>query len=240
MHSGFSSHKNEESLLCSNKDSQDTNRHQGYPTTKCTEGTNVNETLIPAAPLDNEECMQFNTINRHNDENCTKNKEQQRNVNPKQPEQDSSDLNNNKELHMRENQQKEFPKKQDIIQKLAQVQEEYDALRTYVNEGLKPLISRLKRMNAEKDLDLHASAKLISELQQAQHPPCSSSALADTDDVVGQLAQVQEEYDALKTYVNEGMKPLISRLKRMNAEKDLDLRASAKLISELQPYKGEV
>ncbi|RNE98350.1 hypothetical protein TraAM80_08872, partial [Trypanosoma rangeli] len=44
---------------------------------------------------------------------------------------------------------------------------------------------------------------------------------------------LKEEYDALKSFVDGSLKPQISRLKRMNGEKDLDLRANEERIKEL-------
>ncbi|RNE95636.1 uncharacterized protein Tco025E_09957, partial [Trypanosoma conorhini] len=49
----------------------------------------------------------------------------------------------------------------------------------------------------------------------------------------------QEEYEALKSFVDGSLKPQISRLTRMNGEKDLDLRANEERIRKLLNECGE-
>ncbi|KAH9597632.1 hypothetical protein LSM04_005215 [Trypanosoma melophagium] len=149
---------------------------KNYPATKCAEGTNVNEVLQPSNSSENGESMQTGPINKHYDANHLETMRKQTEVNLKSLEQDSSTPKNKEELDLITNKKTprqgeanhapiELNKNQDDIQKFAQVQEEYDLLKNFVDVRLKPLISLLKRMNAEKDLDLRASAKLIEELQ---------------------------------------------------------------------------
>ncbi|PWU83933.1 Flagellum attachment zone protein 6 [Trypanosoma cruzi] len=115
-------------------------------------------------------------------------------------------------------------------------QEEYDALKSFVDNSLKPLISRLKRTNGEKELDLRANEERIRQL------------LHDKEQLQKQLAareapsriNAQEEYDALKSFVDNSLKPLISRLKRTNGEKELDLRANEERIRQLLHDKEQL
>ncbi|KAF8282701.1 hypothetical protein TcYC6_0021580 [Trypanosoma cruzi] len=115
-------------------------------------------------------------------------------------------------------------------------QEEYDALKSFVDNSLKPLISRLKRTNEEKELDLRANEERIRQL------------LHDKEQLQKQLAtreapsriNAQEEYDALKSFVDNSLKPLISRLKRTNEEKELDLRANEERIRQLLHDKEQL
>ncbi|KEG08050.1 hypothetical protein DQ04_08131010 [Trypanosoma grayi] len=118
----------------------------------------------------------------------------------------------------------------------AKMEEEYAALQTFVDSRLKPLISGLKRTNGEKDLDLRAKADLIRQLRE-EAGLCrgdGEGSLAVLRAVEARLADTEEEYAALQTFVDSRLKPLISRLKRTNGEKDLDLRANAELIRQLQ------
>ncbi|RNE96244.1 uncharacterized protein Tco025E_09780, partial [Trypanosoma conorhini] len=84
-------------------------------------------------------------------------------------------------------------------------QEEYEALKSFVDGSLKPQISRLTRMNGEKDLDLRANEErirqLLRELELLQKRPAAK-------EPPGRI-NVQEEYEALKSFVDGSLKPQI-------------------------------
>ncbi|EKF31016.1 hypothetical protein MOQ_005151 [Trypanosoma cruzi marinkellei] len=76
-------------------------------------------------------------------------------------------------------------------------------------------IDSLKRQN----MRLQKEVKKLNEQLAAKEAPSHIN--------------VQEEYDALKSFVDNSLKPLISRLERTNGEKELDLRANEEHIRQL-------
>ncbi|RNE98349.1 hypothetical protein TraAM80_08871, partial [Trypanosoma rangeli] len=84
-------------------------------------------------------------------------------------------------------------------------------------------------MNGEKDLDLRANEERIKLLLRDQEQ--LQKKLAGREPL--SRINLKEEYDALKSFVDGSLKPQISRLKRMNGEKDLDLRANEERIKLL-------
>ncbi|RNE98348.1 hypothetical protein TraAM80_08870 [Trypanosoma rangeli] len=71
----------------------------------------------------------------------------------------------------------------------------------------------------QTNMRLHTEIKQLSAQLATTNPPSHIN--------------LKEEYDALKSFVDGSLKPQISRLKRMNGEKDLDLRANEERIKLL-------
>ncbi|KAF8304526.1 hypothetical protein TcBrA4_0045720 [Trypanosoma cruzi] len=114
-------------------------------------------------------------------------------------------------------------------------QEEYDALKSFVDNSLKPLISRLKRTNGEKELDLRANEERIRQLLHDKEQLQSSwrRGRRRAHQCAGGVRRAEE-------FCGQLLKPLISRLKRTNGEKELDLRANEERIRQLLHDKEQL
>ena len=131
-----------------------------------------------------------------------------------------------------------------------QLRDDHEALKNYVRDQLKPLISRLKRARGELQLDkdrllqrLTAEQKAVAatalvnagDVKKGSAAPAkvatastestaTSSNLNNVDvSAQQQQQQLRDDYEALDRYLHEQLKPMISRLKRARGELQLDL-----------------
>ncbi|CAJ1988619.1 WD domain G-beta repeat [Leishmania donovani] len=115
--------------------------------------------------------------------------------------------------------------------------EDHEALKRYLHEQLKPMVSRLKREQGELQLDNGNMKKRIEELtaqvqQQQKQLESERQKKAPVSPVVAseasdeEVQKLREDHEALNNYLHEQLKPTISRLKREKGELQLDLSRS--------------
>ncbi|GET88383.1 hypothetical protein, conserved [Leishmania tarentolae] len=126
-------------------------------------------------------------------------------------------------------------------------EEDHEALKRYVHEQLKPMISRLKQEKAELQVDNGNLKKRIGELnaqvqqqreagREKKVPMPSVVASKASDEEVQNL---REDHEALNNYLHDQLKPTISRLKREKGELEIDLsRAQEDLQKVFDMYDG--
>jgi hypothetical protein len=135
---------------------------------------------------------------------------------------------------------------------LQQLRDDHEALKRYLRDQLKPLISRLKRARGELQLD---KDRLVQRLTAAETAAASVVASAPATPAKRQgsnaaigdgkpqkeasitasraaqppseddtsVQQLREDYEALDKYLHDQLKPMISRLKRARGELQFDL-----------------
>ncbi|KAG5506143.1 hypothetical protein GH5_05826 [Leishmania sp. Ghana 2012 LV757] len=133
--------------------------------------------------------------------------------------------------------------------------EDHEALKRYLHDQLKPMISRLMRARGELQLDNENLKKKVKELtaqvhQQQQEleaereralisveapaPPAVTSSASDEE-----VQRLREDHEALNKYLHEHLKPMVSRLKRAQGEMEVDLsRAREDLRRACDMYEG--
>ncbi|KAG5502476.1 hypothetical protein JIQ42_05354 [Leishmania sp. Namibia] len=133
--------------------------------------------------------------------------------------------------------------------------EDHEALKRYLHDQLKPMISRLMRARGELQFDNENLKIKVKELtakvhQQQQEleaereralisveapaPPAVTSSASDEE-----VQRLREDHEALNKYLHEHLKPMVSRLKRAQGEMEVDLsRAREDLRRACDMYEG--
>ncbi|KAG5479848.1 hypothetical protein LSCM4_05856 [Leishmania orientalis] len=133
--------------------------------------------------------------------------------------------------------------------------EDHEALKRYLHNQLKPMISRLMRARGELQFDNENLKKKVKELTEQVHqqqqelkaereralisveapaPPAVTSSASDEE-----VQRLREDHEALNKYLHEHLKPMVSRLKRAQGEMEVDLsRAREDLRRACDMYEG--
>ncbi|KAG5480227.1 hypothetical protein CUR178_06283 [Leishmania enriettii] len=133
--------------------------------------------------------------------------------------------------------------------------EDHEALKRYLHDQLKPMISRLMRARGELQFDNEKLKKKVKELTAQVHQQQqvleaereralisveAPAPLAVTSSAPDEEVQrLREDHEALNKYLHEHLKPMVSRLKRAQGEMEVDLsRAREDLRRACDMYEG--